>query len=137
MKLHSYPGLWYPGYCIASPRLLRLILCGVKEEWRPKSSQSCGRSTSCQSKSFKALFVEILCEERKDLYLQQLSVAQKTRITFCFAFIQQLQDGIGNVLLPICLVTKQKVFSPTETSNQTGLAGKYSSFLYLITRIQS
>ena len=33
-----------------------------------KSSQSCGRSTSCQSKSYKALFVEILCEERKDLY---------------------------------------------------------------------
>ena len=34
------------------------------EEWRFKSSQSCGRSTSYQSKSFKALFVEMLCEER-------------------------------------------------------------------------
>ena len=45
------------------------------EEWRFKSSQSCGKSTSCQSKSFKTLFVEMLCEERKDLYVQQLGVA--------------------------------------------------------------
>ena len=45
------------------------------EEWRLKSSQGCSRSTSCQSKSFKALFVEMLCEERKDLYVQQPGVA--------------------------------------------------------------
>ena len=56
------------------------------------------------------------------------------RTSFCscglFAHAQTIfpHVSIGNVLLPVCLVTKQKVFSPTETSNQTGLAGKYSSY---------
>ena len=79
MKLHSEP-----------PSFAQDRMWSVKEEWWPKSSQSCGRSKSCQSKSFKALFVESLCEERKDLYVQQLSVAYETRITFCFAFLQEL-----------------------------------------------
>ena len=49
--------------------------------------------------------------------------------TLSFSFWNWVCDA--GYLLPVCqncLVTKQKVFSPTETSNQTGLAGKYSSY---------
>ena len=50
---------------------------------------------------------------------------------------RRIQNGIGNVLIPICLMTKQEAFSPTETWNQTSLAAKDSFILCLHNRSKS
>ena len=68
----------------------------------------------------------------RKLRIHSASLSSMNFLKFKDCFEEQLQNGIGNVLLPICLVTNERFLFWPRPQIKKGLAGKYSSFLRLL-----